>query len=153
MTATVPDLEGKTFGTSEPYVVERAKIIEFATAIHAAHPYHYDADAARAAGYRDVIAPPTFTAVVQAGIIEQMFAEMGITPDPTSLVAVHTSETMTVTEPVTAGDRLTARLVVAEITRRGPAAFLTLRCHIVGADGNERVEVVSTVVVGPPPEE
>ena len=42
-------------------VVERGKIRELALALGLQDPVHLDLDAARAAGYDDLLAPPTFT--------------------------------------------------------------------------------------------
>jgi acyl dehydratase len=47
-----------------PYEVSRLKIMEYAQAIGDPNPVYRDLDAARQAGYPDVIAPPTFAAVV-----------------------------------------------------------------------------------------
>lgn len=41
-------------------VIERVKIIEYAEALGLGNPIHFDVAAARAAGYRDVVAPPGF---------------------------------------------------------------------------------------------
>lgn len=50
-----------------PYTieVERGKVAEFARAVRASDPVYADPAAARAAGYADVPAPPTFSAVGQ----------------------------------------------------------------------------------------
>ena len=53
-------LVGRSYPPSAVYEVGRAKIAEFARAIGEDSPLHRDAEAARAAGYPDVIAPPTF---------------------------------------------------------------------------------------------
>ena len=58
------DYIGRSFPPSEPYEVSRVKIAEFADAIGDPSPLCRDRDAARAAGYPDVIAPPTFAIVI-----------------------------------------------------------------------------------------
>ncbi len=40
--------------------IERAKLVEYAKALHLTNPVHFDKDAAIAAGYRDVVAPPGY---------------------------------------------------------------------------------------------
>ena len=59
------DLSGRTYPPTAPYAVGREKVREFAAAVGAEHPVHHDVEAARAAGYADVVAPPTFAVVVQ----------------------------------------------------------------------------------------
>ena len=58
------DFVGRTFPATKPYEVSRVKIAEFADAIGDPSPVYRDRDAAVAAGYPDVIAPPTFPIVV-----------------------------------------------------------------------------------------
>src|SRR5581483_7114458 len=48
------------------YEVSREKIGEYVAAIGDRNPLHRDPAVARAAGYRDIIAPPTFAAVFAA---------------------------------------------------------------------------------------
>ena len=48
------------------YAVGREKIREYAAAVGETNPLHHDLEAARAAGYGDLVAPPMF-AVVYAG--------------------------------------------------------------------------------------
>ena len=54
------DYLGRTFPVTDPYEVSRVKIAEFAGAIGDPNPVYRDRAAAQAAGYPDVIAPPTF---------------------------------------------------------------------------------------------
>ena len=56
---------GKTY---EPvvYAVGREKIREYARAVGETNPVYLDVDAARAAGYADVVAPPMFAVVYSA---------------------------------------------------------------------------------------
>ncbi|MFD0851109.1 MaoC family dehydratase N-terminal domain-containing protein, partial [Actinomadura adrarensis] len=61
------DFIGRSFPPSEPYEVSRVKIRDFAQAIGDPNPIYRDAEAAKAAGHPDVIAPPTFPIVVSLG--------------------------------------------------------------------------------------
>src|SRR5437763_11129406 len=56
------------------YAVGREKVREYASAVGETNPLHHDLDAARAAGHRDLVAPPMF-AVVYAGkaVIPSLF--------------------------------------------------------------------------------
>ena len=60
------DFLNHTFPASEPYEISRVKIREFADAIGDPSPVFRDPAAAQAAGYPDVIAPPTFPIVITA---------------------------------------------------------------------------------------
>src|ERR1700680_774087 len=56
---------GKTYEPSL-YAVGREKIKEYARAVGETNPIHLDVQAARAAGYYDVVAPPMFAVVYSA---------------------------------------------------------------------------------------
>jgi acyl dehydratase len=60
--AVNPDVIGKTFAPAT-YAVGREKIREYAHAVGETDPLYLDVDAAREAGYADVVAPPMFAVV------------------------------------------------------------------------------------------
>ncbi|PWS52277.1 hypothetical protein DLE01_06255, partial [Streptomyces sp. FT05W] len=51
---------GRTYPPTPAYEVGREKIREFAEAVGDTNPAYTDPEAAKALGYSDVIAPPTF---------------------------------------------------------------------------------------------
>src|ERR1700712_4027691 len=53
---------GKTFAPTA-YAVGREKVREYASAVGETNPLYFDVDAAREAGYADVVAPPMFAVV------------------------------------------------------------------------------------------
>ena len=70
-----PELVGRDFPPTAPYLVGREKVREFARAVFADDPQHTDPDAAQALGYADVVAPPTFAMVIQDLTLQQLLAE------------------------------------------------------------------------------
>ena len=54
---------GRTYPPTEPFQVGREAIRDFAASVGARSPIHHDVEAARAAGYRDLVAPPTFAVI------------------------------------------------------------------------------------------
>ena len=56
-----PDLQGRSYPAQEVYDVGREKIREFARAVKATHPAHFELDAAKALGHGDLVAPPTLS--------------------------------------------------------------------------------------------
>ena len=57
------NIVGRTVGLAAPQfrgVIERIKINEYAEALGLRNPIHFDCNAAIAAGYRDIVAPPGF---------------------------------------------------------------------------------------------
>ena len=140
-----PELQGRTFPPTEPYLVGREKVREFARAVFATNPINLDPGAARAAGYDDVVAPPTFAVVVQEQTLAQLLA------DPESGIdfsrVVHGDQRFTSTRPIVAGDLLTATLTVASVKTLGPHSMVTAESAITDASGDHVVTAVSTLVV------
>jgi acyl dehydratase len=108
-----PDYAGRTFEPSEPYEVSRVKIAEFAAAIGDASPLCRDRAAAQAAGYPDVIAPPTFAIVVLAGGNAAMMADPGLGVN--YAMVVHGEQSFTHSRPLHAGDVVVAQATIESI--------------------------------------
>lgn len=140
-----PELQGREFPPARPYLVGREKIREFATAVFATSPINFDVEAARAAGHRDLVAPPTFPVVVQEATLAQLLAEPDAGIDFSRVV--HGDQRFTFTRPVVAGDELTATLRVTSVKSLGPHSMVTAESTIVDADGAHVVTATSTLVV------
>jgi acyl dehydratase len=140
-----PELQGREFPPARPYLVGREKIREFATAVFATSPISFDVEAARAAGHRDLVAPPTFPVGVQEATLAQLLAEPDAGIDFSRVV--HGDQRFTFTRPVVAGDELTATLRVTSVKSLGPHSMVTAESTIVDADGAHVVTATSTLVV------
>jgi acyl dehydratase len=128
---------GKTY---EPvsYAVGREKIREYAAAVGETNPLHHDVQAARAAGYLDVVAPPMF-AVVYAGraMIPAVFdPEVGL--DFARMV--HGGQDFRWGPVVVAGDEITTSSTVSDISTRGGMEFFVFE----SVSENQRGETVCT---------
>jgi acyl dehydratase len=111
---------GKTYAPLV-YAVGREKIREFALAVGETNPLHTDVEAARAAGYEDVVAPPMFV-VVYAGesLFEGLFdPEVGIVFS----MMVHGRQEFHWGRVVVAGEEITTTTTVKDISTRGGLGF------------------------------
>jgi acyl dehydratase len=117
-------LETQAIGKTYPittYAVGREKIREYAAAVGETNPLHHDVDAARAAGYVDLVAPPMF-AVVYAGrsVVPAIFdPDVGLN----FAMMVHGSQEFTWGPVVVAGDEISTTTTVEDISERGGMAF------------------------------
>ncbi len=142
-TSVNPDLVGCCYG---PFTYEVAAITvrEFAAAVGAQQPEHYDRAAAQAAGYRDIVATPTFAVVIaqaaEAAYIQDERAGIDFSR------VVHADESFTHTRPIQAGDTLSTTVTVQSITQRGPICLVTTRADITDSDGPV-CQVTSTLAV------
>ncbi len=141
-----PDLVDRAFAPTAPYLVGREKVREFARAVFATDPQHTDPEAARALGYTDVVAPPTFAMVIQDLTLQQLLGEpdSGIALERT----VHAEQRFRYTRPIVAGDELTAQLTVTGIRAFGKGAMVTSEADIRDVAGDHVVTAVSVLLVG-----
>ncbi|MGW8483306.1 FAS1-like dehydratase domain-containing protein [Microbacterium sp. NPDC055903] len=140
------ELVGREFPPTAPYLVGREKVREFARAVFADAPLHTDVDAARALGYADVVAPPTFAMVIQDQTLQQLLAEPG-----SGIVlarTIHAEQRFAYSRPIVAGDELTGRLTVTGIRTVGGNAMITSAAEITDASGEHVVTATSVLLVG-----
>ncbi|MFD6055960.1 MaoC family dehydratase N-terminal domain-containing protein [Agromyces sp. NPDC060279] len=140
-----PELVGREFPPTAPYLVGREKVREFARAVLASTPISLDPEAARAAGYADVVAPPTFAVVIQEQTLAQLLAEPDAGIDFSRVV--HGSQQFVQSRPIVAGDLLTATLAVTSVKSLGAHAMVTAESTITDPDGAHVVTAISTLVV------
>ena len=137
---------GREYPPTPEYEVGREKLREFAEAVGATHASYLDPAAARALGYPDVIAPPTFAVVVAQRAEQQLIADPAAGIDFSRVV--HAEERFTHHRPIHAGDRLVTVLHVESIVERGGLAMVTTRAEITAADDGAPVATVrSTIAV------
>ena len=140
-----PRIAGRVYPPSPVYEVGREKIREFAEAINSADPLHRDPEAARAAGYPDVIAPPTFAVIVAQRSEAQVISDPEAGIDFSQVV--HGEQRFAHHRPIVAGDRLVATLHVDAVDARGRHAMVTTRVEVADADGAPVTTARSTIVV------
>jgi len=141
-----PELVGRDFPPTAPYLVGREKVREFARAVFADDPQHVDPSAAQALGYADVVAPPTFAIVVTDATLQQLLGE----PDSGIVLknVLHAEQKFRYSRPIVAGDELTAKLSVTGIRAMGAAAMVTSESDITDAAGDHVVTATSILLVG-----
>jgi acyl dehydratase len=135
---------GRSWPPTEPYVVGREKIREFARAIGATDAEYHDPAAARAIGYADVVAPPTFPVVITMEASRQIIADPALGLDYSRVV--HGDQKFAYARPVVAGDALVCVNSVDEIISRGGHDFLTTRTEVTTEDGEPVLTVWSKLV-------
>ena len=138
-------LVGREYGPSEVYEVGREHVRQFALAVGEHSAVHTDAEAARAAGYDDVVAPPTFLTTLTF-----RFAADSPTVDPELGLdysrVVHGTQEFRFSRPVVAGDRLRMTTRVSDVRAAGGHEFLVTESDVVDADGAHVATLVATIV-------
>ncbi|GAA4420656.1 MaoC family dehydratase N-terminal domain-containing protein [Actinokineospora soli] len=140
-----PAFVGREYPRCAVYEVSREKIREFARAIGDDDPVRTDPEAAKAAGYRDLVAPPTFTTIINLTAINAIVTDPALGLDYGRMV--HGDQSFTYHRPVVAGDELVADSTIEAISHRAGNDFITLRADIHDADGNPVVVARAQLVV------
>jgi acyl dehydratase len=138
------DYVGRTFPVSEPYEVSRVKIAEFAEAIGDGNPVYSDRTAAQAAGYPDVIAPPTFPIVITMAASRSVVGDPGLGLN--YAMVVHGEQRFTYSRPLRAGDVVTAQSTISGIRQVGSLTMVTTETQIQTLDGEHVCTGYSTLV-------
>ncbi|MEV2244720.1 MaoC family dehydratase N-terminal domain-containing protein [Streptomyces sp. NPDC049970] len=104
---------GRSYPPTPAYEVGREKIREFAEAVGDTNPAYVDPEAAKALGYPDVIAPPTFVFLITFKATGQVIQDPQLGLDYSRVV--HGDQKFAYTRPVRAGDRLTVTSTIEGI--------------------------------------
>ncbi len=130
---------------STTYEVGREKIREYAAVVGETNPVYTDRDAALAAGFRDVVAPPMFCVVYSAPAMAPAILdpEVGIN----LATMLHGSQEFAWDEPVCAGDVITTTPKCLEIYERDGRGFYVFESTSVNQDGAETVRGAWTNIV------
>jgi acyl dehydratase len=140
-----PNVQGKTYPATAPYLVGREKIREFANAVFSTNPINHDVFAAQAAGFADVVAPPTFAVLIQERSLHTVLADPEADIDFSRVV--HGDQRFIHVRPIVAGDELTSVLEVASVKSLGAHSMITFNTEVFDAEKNLVATAISTLVV------
>ena len=139
-----PDYAGRTFEPSAPYEVSRVKIAEFAAAIGDASPLCRDRAAAQAAGYPDVVAPPTFAIVITAANSARLVTDPGLGVN--YAMVVHGEQSFSYARPLRAGDVVVAQTTIESIRQVRSMTTMATVTEIRTVGGEQVCTAHSTLV-------
>ncbi len=132
MTST-PALVGKSYPPTL-YAVGREKIKEYARATGETDPLHLDHEAARAAGYADVVAPPMFAVVYCSPAMGPAYFDPELNINFARLV--HGGQEFKWGPLVVAGDEITTAVTVKSIDERAGNGFFVFESVSTNQDGH-----------------
>lgn len=130
--------------------VDRWRLRSFARAIGETDPLCTDDAAARAAGHRGIIAPPTFLFGLSYDMDDQtaFLREMGAEVQH----ILHGEQSFRYHEPVCAGDRLIIRAVIVDIYAKkgGLLEFIVRESAVTHEDGRKMADLREVLVLRHP---
>ncbi len=126
---------GKTFPPTT-YAVGREKIKEYALAVGETNPIHLDHEAARKAGYDDVVAPPMFAVVYKSPAMAPAIFDHDVGMN--FALMVHGGQEFRWGPLVVAGDEIQTTVTVKSIDERDGKGFYVFE----SVSRNQRDETV-----------
>jgi acyl dehydratase len=135
---------GREYTFDTPFEVGRELIRHFASAIGDHNPIYHDVEAAKAAGHRDLVAPPTFLTTLG------FRRPGGPVGDPDlgldySLV-VHGEQKFVLHRPVFAGDSLIGKTKVTDIRDIGRNEAMVMETEVIAANGEQVATSTMTMI-------
>jgi acyl dehydratase len=127
------------------YEVGLEKIREYARAVGETNPVHLDREAAFAAGFRDVVAPPMFCVVYSAPAMGPAVLDPDVGINLAAMV--HGSQEFVWGEPVCAGDVITTQPKLADVYEKDGRGFYVFTSESTNADGKLTVRGTWTNIV------
>jgi acyl dehydratase len=115
------------------YEVGVEKIREYARAVGETNPVYLDREAALAAGFRDVVAPPMFCVVYSAPAMGPAILDPEVGIDLAAMV--HGGQEFVWGEPVCAGDVITTQSRLGDAYEKGGRGFYVFQSESTNADG------------------
>jgi acyl dehydratase len=127
------------------FEVEGARIGQYADAVGEDNPIYHDAEAARAAGFRDQVAPPMFCVVYSAPALGPAILDPEVGINVAAMV--HGGQEFVWGEPVCAGDTITTVATCKEIYERDGRGFYVFESVSTNQNGDETVRGTWTDIV------
>ena len=141
-----PEIVGKTYPSTPAYLVGREKIREFAKAtFHSDNSPSISIDAAKQAGFDDLIAPPTFAIVLQQQSLELVIDDPEADLDFSRVV--HGDQGFSFQRQIVAGDLLTSQLSVESVKQLAGNQMIAFLTKIFDEENQLVAEARSTLVV------
>jgi acyl dehydratase len=125
---------GKKFAAHD-YEVGREKIREYANAVGETDPIHLDREAAEAAGFRNVVAPPMFAVVYSSGAVAPALFDPEVGMNFARMV--HGGQEFVWGEPVCSGDRLVTVAEFKDYSEKDGKEFFVFESVSTNQDGQE----------------
>jgi acyl dehydratase len=145
-----PEFVGRVYPASSTYVVGREKIREFAAAVGDRNPAFHDVEAARALGYPDLVAPPTFSIILSMRASESVVFDPDLGLDYTRVV--HGEQRFSYARPIVAGDELLVQTTIEGIRTIAGNDMITTRADFTTVAG-EHVGSATSLLVSRAPQE
>lgn len=132
------------------YEVEKGQLRFFSRTVGETDPVYFEEGAARAAGYRSILAPPTFGFSILRGSAEQMPVVDAMGWDDDELARLlHGEQSFEYGAPICAGDVISISETITDMFERrgGALQFVVTRTRLTNQLGENAGEMKMTLVL------
>ncbi|KDF00551.1 hypothetical protein Y900_016760 [Mycolicibacterium aromaticivorans JS19b1 = JCM 16368] len=138
------DIIGTHYRYPDYYLVGREKIREYAKAIQSDDPLHFSEEAAKAAGYPDVVAPLTFIAIPGRQVQLDIFRNFDVGINIARVI--HRDQKIKFHRRIVAGDKLFFDSWLDSVVESHGTVISELRSEVTDEDGKPVMTTVVTMI-------
>jgi len=138
------DIIGTHYRYPDYFLVGREKIREYARAVQSTDPLHFDEEAAKAAGYPGLVAPPTFIAIPGRQVQLDIFRNFDVGINLARVI--HRDQKIRFHRPIVAGDKLFFDSWLDAVIESHGTVISELRSEVTDADGKPVLTTVVTMI-------
>ena len=138
------DIIGTHYRYPDHYLVGREKIREYAKSIQCEDPISLSEEAAKAAGYPDVVAPLTFIAIPGRQVQLDIFRNFDVGINIARVI--HRDQKITYHRAICAGDKLYFDSWLDGVIESHGTVISTLRSEVTDADGKPVMTTIVTMI-------
>jgi acyl dehydratase len=138
------DIIGTHYRYHDYFLVGREKIREYAVAVQSDDPLHSSEEAARAAGYPNVVAPLTFIAVAGRQVQLEIFKQFDVGINLARVI--HRDQKILFHRPIFAGDKLYFDSWLDSVLESHGTVISEVRSEVTDADGKPVMTTIVTMI-------
>lgn len=138
------DIIGTHYRYPDYYLVGREKIREYANAIQSENTLYYSEEAARAAGYEDVVAPLTFIAIAGRQVQLDIFRNFDVGINIARVI--HRDQKIRFHRAIVAGDKLFFDSWLDSVVESFGTVITELRSEVTDEDGKPVMTTIVTMI-------
>jgi len=138
------DIIGTHYRYHDYFLVGREKIREYASAVQSDDPLHFSEEAAKAAGYPDVVAPLTFIAVAGRQVQLEIFKQFDVGINLSRVI--HRDQKILFHRPIFAGDKLYFETWLDSVLESHGTVIIEMRSEVTDAEGQPVMTTIVTMI-------
>ena len=138
------DIIGTHYRYHDYFLVGREKIREYAKAVQSDVPLHFSEEAAKAAGYPNVVAPLTFIAVAGRQVQLEIFKQFDVGINLSRVI--HRDQKILFHRPIFAGDKLYFETWLDSVLESHGTVIIEMRSEVTNAEGEPVMTTIVTMI-------